>query len=88
MAAQIIVGLITEGNTDIKFLADPKGVIIEAINISRQEITKRRRRDLHINDIYQIIGSKIDLDKLGLLQSFQDFKNEIRSTFRYLNYLH
>jgi len=74
-------------NKEPEKIADPKNVITEAIRISRQELTKRKRRNLSIDDLYQSIGSKIGLEKLDKLQSFRDFKEEIRNTYRVLNHL-
>jgi len=74
-------------NKEPEKITDPKNVIIEAIRISRQELTKRKRRDLSIDELYQSIGAKIELEKLDNLQSFRDFKEEIRKTYRTLNHL-
>lgn len=68
-------------------IADPKSVISEAIRIARQDLTKRRRHDLTISDLYLPIGQKVTIDKLDVLPSFQKFKESIRSTYRRLNYL-
>ena len=74
-------------NKEPEKITDPKNVISEAIRISRQESTKRKRRNLSIDELYQSIGAKIELDKLDKLQSFRDFKEEIRNTYRALNHL-
>lgn len=67
--------------------ANPKQVIEEAIRIARQDLTKRRRRDLTISKLYLPIGQKIPLSKLENLPSYQKFKESIRGAFRELNYL-
>jgi len=74
-------------NKEPEKITDPKNVITEAIRISREELTKRKRRNLSIDELYQSIGAKIDLEKLDNLQSFKDFKEEIRNTYRALNHL-
>jgi hypothetical protein len=74
-------------NREPETITDPKNVIIEAIRISRQELTRRKRTNLSIDELYQSIGSKIELEKLDKLQSFRDFKKEIRNTYRALNHL-
>ncbi len=69
-------------------IASPKEVIEKAIHIARADFTKRRRSDLTIADLYSPIGQSIDLDKLARLDSYQDFKNNIRDAFRKLKLLH
>ena len=66
---------------------DPKEIIKEAIRISRQDETKRRRRNLKIHELYSSIGQKIDLTALENLKSYQKFSNSIRSVYEKLNYL-
>lgn len=67
--------------------SNPKGVISDAIRIARQSLTKRRRQDLTISDLYQPIGQKISIEKLDVLPSFQKFKSSIREAYRSLNFL-
>ena len=69
-------------------IANPKEVIETAIKIARQNVTRKRRKDLSIADLYSAIGQKIDLDKLENLYSYQDFKDNVRKIFRKLNLLH
>jgi len=68
-------------------ITDPKSVIKDAIRISREDLTRRRRHDLTINDLYLPIGQKIQIDKLNQLPSFNKFKNSIRIAYRKLNYM-
>ncbi|MFK7908337.1 MAG: hypothetical protein AB8B69_24620, partial [Chitinophagales bacterium] len=68
--------------------ADPKTVIIEAIRIAREEMSKKRRRKLTIADLYLPIGQGIDMEKLEQLSSYQKFKENVRIVFRELNLLH
>lgn len=68
-------------------IADPKTVIEEAIRIARAELTKRRRHDLVISDLYLPIGQKITIEKLDILPSFLKFKDSIREAYRKLNYM-
>ncbi|HQO49743.1 MAG TPA: DUF4276 family protein [Bacteroidales bacterium] len=67
--------------------ADPKAIVSEAIRIARHELTRRKRKDLKIEDLYQNIGQKISLGKLDDLNSYQSFKEEVRKAYRSLNYL-
>lgn len=66
---------------------DPKQTIVDAIRIARAGITKRRRRDLSISELYLSIGQKTALQELEKLSSYRKFKEEIRRAFRKLNYL-
>jgi hypothetical protein len=74
-------------NRNPERISDPKSVIKEAIRISRQEITKRRRRELSISELYLPLGQKISLQLLENLQSFRDFKESIFDALFQLNYL-
>lgn len=74
-------------NKDPEAYSDPKKTIEDAIRIARQGMTKRRRQDLTIGELYQPIGQKISLVELEKLPSYQSFKEEIRGAFRKLNYL-
>ncbi|MFT5917918.1 MAG: hypothetical protein ACI81T_004435, partial [Bacteroidia bacterium] len=66
-------------------IADPKQTISNAISIARKNITKRRRKDLSIADLYLPIGQNLELKKLESLPSYLDFKENIRIAFQYLN---
>lgn len=68
--------------------ADPKQVIETAIRIARQDLTRRRRRELTIGELYSLIGQKVALNTLENLPSYQKFKDAVRGAFRKLNYLH
>lgn len=69
-------------------IANPKEVIETAIRIARADMTRRRRSQLTITDLYLPIGQSVDLEKLELLSSYRDFKNNIREAFIQLNLLH
>lgn len=66
-------------------ISDPKSVIEGAIRIARQEITKRRRKKLTIDDIYLPVGQKISIEKLKALPSYLYFQEEVRKAYRKLN---
>ena len=68
-------------------IANPKTVIEEAIRIARAELTRRKRKDLTISELYLPIGQKITIEKLNTLPSFLKFKDAIREAYRDLNYL-
>lgn len=73
-------------NRDPETIADPKAVIEEAIRIAQSDLPKRRQR-LTISDLYAIIGDKISINKLLSLDSYQKFQDEVRATYRTLNYM-
>lgn len=66
---------------------NPKETIIQAIGKSRQGMTKRRRKDLDISELYASIGTKIDLDKLRDLPSYRQFEEEVRAAYKALGLL-
>jgi hypothetical protein len=68
--------------------ANPKQVIENAISTARLDLTKRRRRELTIGELYLPIGQKVALNKMERLPSYQKFKEAVRNAFRKLNYLH
>lgn len=67
--------------------SNPKQVIESAIRIARQDLTRRRRHDLTISELYSPIGQKVPLSRLEELPSYQKFKDLVRDAFRKLNYL-
>lgn len=67
--------------------ADPKQIIKNAISISMQEKTKRRRKELNIADLYATIGQKITIDSLETLPSYRRFCEEVRYTLQKMNLL-
>lgn len=71
---------------DPEVIADPKSVIEEAIRVAQSDLPRRRQR-LTISDLYEIIGDKISIDRLLLLNSYRRFQEEVRSTYRALNYM-
>ena len=68
--------------------ANPKQTIEDTIRIARRDLTKRRRRDLTIAELYAPIGQKVSLNMLEGLPSYQKFKEALRGAFKKLNYLH
>lgn len=66
---------------------DPKEIIKEIIRLASAGRSRRQRDQLHISDLYQPIGQKINLQKLARLSSYQRFKESVRDAYRKLNYL-
>ncbi len=68
---------------------DPKKRIIDALYIVNSELPKKRRNDLKIGDLYQIIGQKLDIQKLLKLKSYEVFYKktfEILKKINLINY--
>lgn len=68
-------------------VSDPKEVIAKAIEITRQDYPQRRRHKLTIQQLYQPIGQKIQLEELEKLSSYQKFRNAVQNLLTQLNYL-
>jgi len=69
-------------------IADPKAVIENAIRVARQNLTKRRRHDLVIGELYLPIGQKISLSALEKRPSYRKFRDAVQEAFKKLNYLY
>jgi hypothetical protein len=67
--------------------SDPKECIQNAIRIGRQDLTKRRRRDLSISELYLPIGQQVLLSRLESLPSYRKFREAVRYSFKQLKYL-
>ncbi|MFZ1525294.1 MAG: DUF4276 family protein [Saprospiraceae bacterium] len=63
-------------------IANPKEVIESAIRIARIDLPKKRRHELRFDELYALMGQSIKLSKLDNLSSFQDFKQNIVSTYK------
>lgn len=68
-------------------VARPKEIIENAITIAKQNLTRKRRHELTIANLYLPIGQAIDLEQLEKLSSYQDFKENVRTAFKALNLL-
>lgn len=74
-------------NGNSETFTNPKNKIKEALQIINQEKPKKRRKDLQISDLYQIIGQKIEIDKLIQLNSFSKFYRQISDSLQKLKYI-
>ena len=72
-------------NKDPESFSDPKSVIEEAIRISRLSLSKRRRKDLTISDIYMPIGQKVSIRQLENISSYRHFQQQVREAYRKLH---
>jgi hypothetical protein len=69
-------------------IARPKETIEKAIRLGRAQLPKKIRGSVTISDLYDSLGNAIQPQKLEALDSYQDFKNNIRTALRHLGYLH
>lgn len=68
-------------------IAKPKELIEDAIRIAREDQSQRKRKKLSIAELYAPIGQQVDLEDLEKLDSYRDFKNNVRKTFQKLKLL-
>lgn len=62
--------------------ADPKNAIENAIRISMYEQPKKRRNQIGIGDLYEVLGNRLSLEKLRSLPSFVEFEKNVVSIFK------
>lgn len=70
---------------NIESLADPKTRIKEAL--SSAQVGSRRRSKLSISNLYSPISQKLTIKQLEQLPSYRSFKEQVRLSLIYLNYL-
>ncbi len=75
-------------NRNPEAIANPKEIIQEAIRIVQKKNTKQRRDEINISELYKKIGDNLDLRKLDQLESYQDFKNNVREAYKELGLLY
>lgn len=75
-------------NGDPETFTDPKSKIKQALKIINDERPKKRRKELQISDLYQIIGQKIEIEKLRSLESFEKFYINLTKTLESLHFIH
>jgi hypothetical protein len=66
---------------------DPKDAIKNAIRISRQKETKRRRKNLKIDELYSSIGQKLGLATLNSLKSYRKFMDSVKAAYQKMGYM-
>lgn len=62
--------------------ADPKSAIENAIRIAMSRLPQRRRNQIVISDLYEILGNRLGLEKLRTIPSFVQFESYVLSVFR------
>ena len=68
--------------------ADPKKAINEAIHIAMEGKSKKRRDEIRISDLYEIIGNEVSLESLRSIPSFCEFEKRVTEAFKQINLLH
>lgn len=67
--------------------ADPKEAINNAIRIAMEGKPKKRRDQINISDLYEILGNTLGLEQLRNIPSFCSFEANVLKVFRELNLL-
>jgi hypothetical protein len=69
-------------------ITNPKQLIQDIIRQPEAQKTKRRRRkELDISELYQIMGESIEIEHLEKLSAYKRFEEEVREALRILNFL-
>ena len=71
-------------NKDPESISNPKQAIENAIRIARQNIVKRRRRNLGIGELYAPLGQLINIDQLMDLKSYRQFWDNVINSLKQL----
>ena len=62
--------------------ADPKSVIEEAIRKAMLNQPKKKRNQIGIADLYELLGNRLSLDKLRTIPSFTQFETNVINVFK------
>ena len=62
--------------------SDPKSTIENAIRIAMSGKSKKRRDQISISDLYELLGNRLELDKLRAIPSFVNFENNVIKVFK------
>lgn len=62
--------------------SDPKHTIENAIRIAMSGQSKKKRDQISISDLYEVLGNRLELDKLRAIPSFTNFEENILKVFR------
>ena len=67
--------------------ADPKEAISNAIRVAMEGKPKKRRDQIKISDLYEVLGNELRLEQLRSIPSFCSFEANVLQAFRALNLL-
>lgn len=62
--------------------ADPKSVIENAIRVAMSELPKKKRNQIGIADLYEILGNRLSLERLRTIPSFIQFEENVVHVFK------
>ena len=62
--------------------ADPKSVIENAIRRAMSGHPKKKRNQIDISDLYEILGTKLSLERLRTIPSFEQFEKGVIKVFK------
>lgn len=68
--------------------SDPKSTIENAIRKSMENEPRKKRNQIHIADLYEIVGNKLTLEKLRTIPSFIKFEEYVISAFKEMGLLY
>lgn len=72
----------------IEHIRDPKQIINDAINTFHESLPRKRRKyAVVIDDLYETISQNIELERLEILESYEQFKNDLTNSLRLRNIL-
>lgn len=65
--------------------SDPKSTIENAIRIAMSGKSKKRRDQISISDLYEVLGNRLTIDKLRTIPSFVNFEHNVINVFKAMN---
>lgn len=68
--------------------SDPKSAIVEAIRIAMSRQPKKKRDQITISDLYELLGLRLSLEKLRAIPSFCVFEQSVKNVFKEMNLMH
>lgn len=68
-------------------MSRPKEKIEEAIRIGREDLPKKIRKNVTIEELYSILGESISVNDLLSFKSYKDFQGNIKSSLTRMNLL-
>lgn len=62
--------------------SDPKSTIEQAIRIAMSGQSKKKRDQVNISDLYEVLGNSLELEKLRVIPSFVNFESNVINVFK------
>lgn len=67
--------------------SDPKDIINNAIRMAMSRQSKKKRDQIKISDLYEVLGMRLSLEKLRMIPSFREFEQNVKNVFREIGIL-